>query len=191
MQVKNQLRFPLVILFASAAGVLTFAFYQKFFVTNKTTFLETPITVQMNGQDREEKLDDNFVLPEIKAAKNSTPAFDELALHEAKTKSELNQLLLEFMPEAQEVQVKQFELRLTQLEMAKVSAMPESKRPLLTFIYGKLLIRQVKAETELQNVIANYGVESSQTRKPALKLQAVEKEISEYAPADSIESRKF
>ena len=190
MEMKNQLRFPLIILFAFAAGVLAFAFYQKFFVTDKITFLETPVTVQMNKPDQEDKLD-NFVLPETKTAKNSMPAFEELALHEAKIKSELNQLLLEFMPEAQEVLIKRFELHLTRLEMAKISAMPESKKPLLTFVFGKLLVRKVEAETELQNTIANYEIDSFQTRRQALKLQDIEKEISEYAPADSEESKKF
>ena len=192
---KNQLRYSLIILFAFTAGILAYAFYQKFLAADKTVSSEVSVVIQTGEQNQGEKFGDTFVSPESKSyddnkTSETTPAFDELALHKKKIKSELNSLLLEWTQDSPNVLNKQFELEITQLEMTKVLAMPESQKPLLTFVYGKLLVRKVIAESELQYAVLNNGVESTQARKKVMKLQAMEKEISKFLP-DLGESKKF
>ncbi len=184
---KNQLRYTLIIFFAFIAGVLTFALYQKFSVSDETVSSELPI-VQTDKQNLDGNFGDTVISPDNKSFAHTktvgtTPAFDELSLHLAKVKSELNSLLLEYQRQAPEVLVKQFELDLTQIEMAKISAMPEAKKPTLDFVYGKLLVRKIVAETDLQDAVMSYGVESTQAHKKVERLQAIEKEIAEFSPS--------
>ncbi len=188
------MRYFLIVLLAFAGGILTFAVYLKFFGGNET--ISTQNSVSSERSDQGETFDNVFdpsqrnALDDTKQIK-TTPALDELTLHESKIKSELTKLLLEFVPQAEVVLVKQFELRLVQLEIAKVSLIPESKRPLLTYLYGKLLVRKVEAEIKLYDAFSNHGIDSSQAKKQGIGLREIEKELSEIASADPKESKSF
>ena len=190
---RNQFRYLLIIVLAFTAGILTYAFYQHSVFTNKTASLEPPSISQSNEQTKVERFNgissQTNSLDEAKTI-GATPAFDELALHESKIKTELNSLLLEYQPTSSNVLQKRFELEITQLEIAKILATSESEKSILTFVYGKLLVRKIVAEAELRDSILNNDLESGQSRKKAAKLQAIEKEISEFS-SDLEEGKKF
>jgi uncharacterized protein involved in exopolysaccharide biosynthesis len=129
-----------------------------------------------------------LLLTNIVSAQSSTfngtkatdsPAYAALAAHKSQVTSELKKLLADYTTYSPQVLSKRFELEITQREMAKVLVMSETRKPLLSDTYGKLLVRKITTETALRNLLEEYTLTTPQVREKSNELQAIENELSE------------
>ena len=108
-----------------------------------------------------------------------SPAYVALASHKSAVASELKKLLADFTATSPNVLSKQFELEITQREIAKVLVMPETRKSLLSDSYGKLLVRKITTEAALRNLLVEYTLSTPQVRGKSNELLAIENELSE------------
>lgn len=108
----------------------------------------------------------------------SSPAYIILASHKSKTVGELEKLLADYTAYSPQVLSKQFELEITQREMAKVLVTPETKKSLLSDAFGKLLVRKISSEASLRNLLKEFTFSTPQVREKSSELQAIENELA-------------
>lgn len=107
-----------------------------------------------------------------------SPAYVALASHGSAVDGELKNLLDSYTAYSPNVLSKQFELEITEREIAKISVMPENRKSLLSDSYGKLLVQKITTETALRNLLREYTLTTPQVREKSNELQAIETELA-------------
>ena len=107
-----------------------------------------------------------------------SPAYVALASHKSAVASELKNLLADYTAYSPNVLSKQFELEITEREIAKVLVMPETRKSLLSDSYGKLLVRKITTEAALRDLLREYTLTTPQVRGKSNELQAIENELA-------------
>ena len=107
----------------------------------------------------------------------SSPAYIELTLRKVEVEAELNELLVEYTEEHPKARVKQAEINSLNREMDRIAAMDASMIPRMTATFGKLVLRKVELETEVNKMLLQYEEGHPQIKKTKDKLEIIEREI--------------
>ena len=117
--------------------------------------------------------------PNVSKPTDLSPAYVALASHKSAVASELKILLVDYTATTPNVLSKQFELEITEREIAKILVMSETRKSLLSDSYGKLLVRKITTETALRDLLREYTLTTPQVRGKSNELQAIENELAE------------
>jgi hypothetical protein len=116
----------------------------------------------------------------VLADHRTSPAYRALYLHLEDVSNQLKQLQTRYANSYSSVATKKFEYDLTKLEMAKILVKRESEVSFLTTDYGNLLVRKIKTETELREMLTGLTLTHPNVTLKSSQLQAIEKEIILY-----------
>jgi len=109
----------------------------------------------------------------------STPAYAELLLHKTELQSELDSLLVDYTddyPKAKEIRL---ELGFLKVEMDRVLAVKPADISRLSQALGKLMLKKVELETELDSLRARLKDEHPEVKKARKKVESFEAAIKE------------
>lgn len=108
---------------------------------------------------------------------NSTPAYQLLASHKSAVENDLKNLRNKYTEAYPGFFGKNFELALTELEIAKISALPKEKTSLLTETYGKLLVQKIQSEMQLRAFLQSHTLYHPGLTVITEKIRALDKEL--------------
>ncbi len=117
--------------------------------------------------------------PTAKVSGKSSAAFAELAVRKAELSGELKDLLQDYTEEYPEAKKKKTEIDFLQKEMDKIAKADGATVPKLTTAVGKLLVRKVRIQMELELLKADYTDEYPLVQKTRRQLESFENEIKE------------
>jgi hypothetical protein len=109
----------------------------------------------------------------------STPAFAEIILKKTEVEAEYEALLIDYTEEYPKVIENKLALRLLLNEIEKLSKLEASQMPKLTIALGKLIVRKVEAEVEVNALLVEYDEKNRDVLRARKKLQIYEKAIAE------------
>jgi len=109
----------------------------------------------------------------------STPAYAELLLHKTDLQAELDSLLVDYTddyPKAKEIRL---ELGFLKVEMDRVLSVKPADISRLSQALGKLMLKKVELETELDSLRARLKDEHPEVKKARKKVESFEAAIKE------------
>jgi chromosome segregation ATPase len=109
----------------------------------------------------------------------SSPAYAELLLQKTELESALESLLVDYTEEYPKIKGLRVELRLLQTEMDRLLAVKPESSSRLTLALGKLMLRKVELETELETLRAQYKDDHPDVKKAKRKVEVFESAIKE------------
>jgi uncharacterized protein involved in exopolysaccharide biosynthesis len=109
----------------------------------------------------------------------SSPAYADLLLQKTELQSSLDSLLVDYTEEHPKVKEIRVELRYIQVEMGRLLAVKPEDAPRLTDALGKLMLRKVELEAQLDNLRTQYKEDYPDVRKAKKKVDAFEAAIKE------------
>jgi chromosome segregation ATPase len=109
----------------------------------------------------------------------SSPAYAELLLQKTELESTLESLLVDYTEEYPKIKGLRVELRLLQAEMDRLLAVKPENSSRLTLALGKLMLRKVELETELETLRAQYKDDHPDVKKAKRKVEVFESAIKE------------
>lgn len=148
------------------AGSFTVSYGQK---RGKSKTPKTPQTQQQTGQQAQTQT--------AQGSTKSTAAYAELVNRKVEVEAEYKELLVDYTEEHPKVKVKRVELASLNLEMEKISSMDAAMIPKLTVSYGKLLIRKIELEREVNELLLKFSEEHPSVIKAKEKVAVLDKEI--------------
>ena len=112
-------------------------------------------------------------------AVKSSAAYAELLLQKTELESTLESLLVDYTEEYPKIKGIRAELRLLQIEMDRLLAVKPENSGRLTLALGKLMLRKVELETELETLRAQYKDDHPDVKKAKRKVEVFEFAIKE------------
>ena len=109
----------------------------------------------------------------------STPAYAELLLHKAELQAELDSLLVDYTDDYPRAKDIRLELGFLKVEMDRVLAAKPADTPKLSQALGKLMLRKVELETQLDTLRARYKDDHPDVKKARRKVETFEAAIKE------------
>ena len=109
----------------------------------------------------------------------ASPAFAELRLRKAELESELEAMLLEYTEEFPKVKEIRISLDLLSKESDRLQAAGLRGTQRLTLALGKLMIRKVELETDLQRLLENVQPGHPDAKRAKRKVEIFESAIKE------------
>lgn len=110
-------------------------------------------------------------------ATKSTPAYAELVNKKVEVEADYKELLVDYTEENPKVKIKKAELTSINLEMAKITVMDASMIPKLTASFGKLVLRKIELEREMNELLLKFSEEHPSVIKAKEKVVVLEQEI--------------
>lgn len=135
----------------------------------------------LNAQNNQPKPKPTPVGPpivEIQPIKSS-PAYAELLLHKTELESDLDSLLVDYTEEYPRVKAIRLELGFLKVEMDRLLAVKVADTGRLSQALGRLMLRKVELETELDALRVQYKDDHPDVRKARKKIDAFESAIKE------------
>jgi chromosome segregation ATPase len=108
-----------------------------------------------------------------------SPAYAELLLHKTELTSTLESLLADYNEAYPKVRELRSELTLLNAEIARLMAVKPTDAGRLTLALGRMMLRKVELETELETLRAQYKDEHPDVRKLKRKIDVFESAIKE------------
>jgi peptidoglycan hydrolase CwlO-like protein len=139
--------------------------------------LLTAICVAANGQTSKPRPAASPVI-ELQLIR-ATPAYAELLLHKTELTSALESLLADYNEAYPKVRELRSELTLLNAEIARLMAVKPTDAGRLTLALGRMMLRKVELETELETLRAQYKDEHPDVRKLKRKIEVFESAIKE------------
>jgi hypothetical protein len=109
----------------------------------------------------------------------SSPAYAELLLHKTELESDLESLLVDYTEEYPKVKAIRLELGFLKVEMDRLLAVKPEQAGKLTLALGRLMLRKVELETDLDTLRAQYKDDHPDVRKARKKVDTFEAAIKE------------
>jgi uncharacterized protein involved in exopolysaccharide biosynthesis len=109
----------------------------------------------------------------------SSPAYAELLLRKTELESDLDSLLVDYTEEYPKVKSIRLELGFLKVEMDRVLAVKPNDAGKLSQALGRLMLRKVELEAQLDALRAQYKDDHPEVRKAKKKLDAFEAAIRE------------
>ncbi|MDQ3917111.1 MAG: hypothetical protein M3348_01295 [Acidobacteriota bacterium] len=109
----------------------------------------------------------------------ATPAYALLAVRKASVEAELKALSKLYTAAHPDVRGKRFELNAVMVEMEKMRASAGDRVPKLSDAYGKLVLRKVAVETELDGLRRSYAAGHPEVSRKRDELLALGRELEE------------
>ena len=109
----------------------------------------------------------------------SSPAYAELLLQKTELQSTLESFLVDYTEEHPKVKELRSEIRLLQVEMDRLLTVKPENSGRLTLALGKLMLRKVELETQLEALAAQYKDDHPDVRKAKRKVEVFESAIKE------------
>lgn len=109
----------------------------------------------------------------------STPAYAELLLHKTELESDLDSLLVDYTEEYPRVKAIRLELGFLKVEMDRLLAVKVADTGRFSQALGRLMLRKVELETELDALRVQYKDDHPDVRKARKKIDAFESAIKE------------
>jgi hypothetical protein len=109
----------------------------------------------------------------------SSPAYAELLLQKTELESTLESLLVDYTEEYPKIKNLRAELRLLQIEMDRLLAVKPEDSSRLTLALGKLMLRKIELETELETLRAQYKDDHPDVKKAKRKVEVFESAIKD------------
>ena len=109
----------------------------------------------------------------------STPAYATLLLSKTELQSDLDSLLVDYTEDYPKVKEIRVELGFLNTEIGRVLAVKPADAGRLTEALGKLMLRKVELETDLDRLRSQYKDEHPDVRKARKKVDAFEAAIKE------------
>lgn len=116
--------------------------------------------------------------PVTNSALKSSAAYGELIAAQAEAKVDLKILLFDYKEAAPQVVAKQKLIESYKTEIAKLEAMPATIAPKLTLALGRLLVKKIEAEAELNDLIEEYAEEHPSVKKARVRFQVFTEETN-------------
>lgn len=110
-------------------------------------------------------------------ATKATPAYAELVNRKVEVEADYKELLVDYTEENPKVKIKKAELTSINLEMAKIVVMDASMAPKLTASLGKLLLRKIELEREVNELLLKFSEEHPSVIKAKEKVVVLDQEI--------------
>lgn len=107
----------------------------------------------------------------------STPAYAELVNRKVEVEAEYKELLVDYTEDHPKVKVKRVERATINLEMEKIASMDAAMIPKLTASYGKLLLRKIELEREVNELLLKFSEEHPSVKKAKEKVAVLDQEI--------------
>ena len=114
----------------------------------------------------------------IQAVKSS-PAYAELLLQKTELQSALDSLLVDYNETYPKVTELRSQIRLIDLEIGRLLAVKSPEAGRLSIALGKLMLRKVQLETELETLKLQYKDEHPEVRKKQRQVETFESAIKE------------
>ena len=109
----------------------------------------------------------------------SSPAYAELLLHKTELQSDLDSLLVDYTEEYPKIKSIRVELGFLKQEMDRLLAVKPTDAGKLTLALGRLMVRKVELETELDTLRGQYKEDHPDVRKAKKKVDTFESAIKE------------
>jgi hypothetical protein len=109
----------------------------------------------------------------------SSPAYAELLLHKTEMESDLDSLLVDYTEEYPKVKAIRVELGFLKVEMDRLLAVKPADVGKLTLALGRLMLRKVELETQLDALRVQYKDDHPDVRKAKKKVDMFESAIKE------------
>lgn len=109
----------------------------------------------------------------------STPAYAELLLHKAELQAELDSLLVDYTDDYPRAKDIRLELGFLKVEMDRLLAAKPADTPKLSQALGKLMLRKIDLETQLDTLRARYKDDHPDVKKARKKVETFEAAIKE------------
>jgi len=109
----------------------------------------------------------------------SSPAYAELLLHKTELESDLDSLLIDYTEEYPKVKAIRVELGFLKVEMDRLFAVNAADSGKLTLALGRLMLRKVELETQLDALRAQFKDDHPDVRKAKKKVETFESAIKE------------
>lgn len=109
----------------------------------------------------------------------ASPAYAELLLHKTELDSTLESLLIDYNEEYPKVKQLRVESTLVNAEMMRLTAVKPADAGKLTLALGRLMLRKVELETELNALRLQYKDDHPDVRKLKRKIDVFESAIRE------------
>ena len=109
----------------------------------------------------------------------SSPAYAELLLQKTEIQSTLDSLSVDYTEDHPKIKELRAELVLLQAEMDRLLAVKPENSGRLTLALGKLMLRKVELETELETLRGQYKDDHPDVRKAKRKVEIFESAIKE------------
>ncbi|GEM_PF-1787353 len=107
----------------------------------------------------------------------SSPAYIELTLRKVEVEAELKEILVDYTEAHPKAKNKQAEISSLNREMERIASMNASMIPRMTATFGKLILRKVELEAEINTMLLQYEESHPQIKKTKDKLEIIEQEI--------------
>ena len=117
--------------------------------------------------------------PPSPAHVRASPAYAELLLHKAELESTLESLLVDYNEEYPKVKDLRAESTLLNAEILRLMAVKPADAGKLTLALGRLMLRKVELETELNTLRQQYKDDHPDVRKLKRKIDVFESAIRE------------
>lgn len=109
----------------------------------------------------------------------ASPAYAELRLRKAELESELEAMLLEYTEEFPKIKEIRISLGLLAKESERLQAAGSRGTQRLTLALGKLMVRKVELETDLQRLLENLQPAHPDSKRAKRKVEIYESAIKE------------
>jgi peptidoglycan hydrolase CwlO-like protein len=109
----------------------------------------------------------------------ASPAYSELLLHKTELESTLESLLVDYNETYPKVKEIRSELALLKPEIDRLMAVKPADTGRLTISLGRLMLRKVELQSELQTLLLQYKDEHPDIRKLKRKIEVFEAAIKE------------
>ena len=109
----------------------------------------------------------------------SSPAYAELLLRQAELQSTMDGLLVDYTEEYPKVKEIRTELGFLKTEMDRLLAVKPAEAGKLTLALGRLMLRKVELEKQLDVLLAQYKDEHPEVRKTKRQIETYESAIKQ------------
>ncbi len=109
----------------------------------------------------------------------STPAYAEVLLRKTELESDLESLLVDYTEDYPKIKEGRLELGLIKKEMDRLLAIKPADSPKLTLALGKLIVRKIALQTELESLLQQYKEGHPDVKRARRKVEIFEQAIKE------------
>jgi uncharacterized protein involved in exopolysaccharide biosynthesis len=107
----------------------------------------------------------------------STEAYGALVLRKVEVEAEYKEMLVDYTEEHPRVKIKKAEIDSLNFEMEKIAAMDSSFIPKLTATVGKLVLKKIDLQTEVNKLLLQYSEDHDLVKRAKQKVAVIEEEI--------------
>ena len=107
----------------------------------------------------------------------SSAAYGELVLRKVEVEAEYKEMLVDYTEEHPKLKIKKAEIDNLNLEMEKIAAMDISFAPKLTATVGKLVLKKIDLQTEVNKLLLQYAEDHDLVKRAKQKVAVIEEEI--------------